>query len=303
MAKAGVIAGTDMTFEAALTKLCYVLGKAEQENAPLSEIKTDLMRPIRGECTSATAAKFNHRASDTLSDMLFKIDFTALSGDSSRMDKHQQDQLEVAKTIGPVLMCSYAASNDSVQIATLLKHGISPSIADYDGRSGLHVAAAEGAIDVIHVLVDAGAQLSGSDRFGRTPLEEAVRHRQAEAAELLFFHGAILNMKQNDLASLLCHCASMGDTTMLALLGSVGCDLNTPDYDGRVALHLACSEGKFDTVKHLLECGVDTEVHDRWGGTGFSDAESQGHDKVVELLSVHQKVNAHRRGNYSNKHK
>ena len=164
--------------------------------------------------------------------MPFQIDFKALEGDDSSLDQHQRDQLEVAKTIGPVLMCSAAAADDVAQVRGLLNHGISPSMSDYDGRSGLHVAAAEGAGEVIAVLIDAGAQLSCADRFGRTPLEEAVRHRRGNTAKQLRKAGAEMSMTDSDLSSLLCHCGSTGDSVMLELLHSVGCDLNTADYDG-----------------------------------------------------------------------
>ncbi|KAM4619137.1 glutaminase liver isoform, mitochondrial [Polymixia lowei] len=57
---------------------------------------------------------------------------------------------------------------------------------DYDGRSALHLAAAEGHTEVIRFLVEnAGASHAPKDRWGSTPLEEARRHKQAAALRLL----------------------------------------------------------------------------------------------------------------------
>lgn len=44
-------------------------------------------------------------------------------------------------------------------------------------------------------------------------------------------------------------------------------DVNSHDYDGRSALHLAASEGKLGAVQLLLERGARVNPLDRWGGT------------------------------------
>lgn len=50
------------------------------------------------------------------------------------------------------------------------------SCCDYDKRTPLHLAAAEGCYAVVQwLLYDAHAKPNAIDRFGRTPLEDAVR--------------------------------------------------------------------------------------------------------------------------------
>ncbi|XP_066557562.1 glutaminase liver isoform, mitochondrial [Amia ocellicauda] len=57
---------------------------------------------------------------------------------------------------------------------------------DYDGRSALHVAASEGHLEVIKFLVEnAGADFMTHDRWGNTPLQEAVRYNHIHAVQLL----------------------------------------------------------------------------------------------------------------------
>lgn len=88
------------------------------------------------------------------------------------------------------LICQVIADGDLNYLGRLLKFGLPANSADYDGRTGLHLAASLGYVRMIEVMVAAGADINSRDNFGRTPLLEAVRNQQEPAARLLHSRGA-----------------------------------------------------------------------------------------------------------------
>ena len=67
----------------------------------------------------------------------------------------------------------------------------------------------------------------------------------------------------------------MNDVKRGALTGLAGylesVSVNQSDYDGRTALHIACSEGHTDVILYLLDRGAHAHVRDRWGHTALDD--------------------------------
>ena len=56
---------------------------------------------------------------------------------------------------------------------------------DYDLRTALHLAAAEGSLEAVEYLVTHGHPLNVRDRWGATPLDEAKREKRKSVVEFL----------------------------------------------------------------------------------------------------------------------
>ena len=76
----------------------------------------------------------------------------------------------------PIFLCCAAKSGDTVALDELLSQGAdvnNPS--DYDGKSCLHIACAEGRLEMVEHLLEIGASVFVKDRRGRVPLFDAIR--------------------------------------------------------------------------------------------------------------------------------
>jgi len=95
-------------------------------------------------------------------------------------------------------LCGAAASGDIDKLRLLVSKGVSIDHGDYDKRTALHLAASEGLLQVVQVLVDElGATLSPVDRWRGTPLDDAIRAQSGEVAKFLRSRGAALGADES----------------------------------------------------------------------------------------------------------
>ena len=76
-------------------------------------------------------------------------------------------------------------------IHRLVVRGYDQNAADYDGRTPLHLAAAEGREQLVSYFLENGAEPNPKDRWGGTPTDDALLHGHADVAKLLEAYGGI----------------------------------------------------------------------------------------------------------------
>jgi glutaminase len=83
-----------------------------------------------------------------------------------------------------------ASLGDMGAVRRLVAQGVPLESADYDHRTAMHLAAAEGHLDVVRYFIAHGVPVNPTDRWGNTPLDDALRHGRETVAELLRQSGA-----------------------------------------------------------------------------------------------------------------
>ncbi|XP_050989148.1 60 kDa lysophospholipase [Labeo rohita] len=227
LSKAGVVAGFDMTPEAALSKLSYVLAK---QDLSLEEKKEMMSRNLRGEMMADVQG-----AKLSLSDSRF-IEIIART--LSIGCKEELEALRDALT--PTLACAAAKNGDIEALEAIRDMGTDLNKANYDGRTPLHIAACEGQVNVVEYLLGKGVSIYAKDRFGDTPLRNAILLRHKDVVELLRKCGAHLSRDElQDIGTELCRLATSGDLEGLKIWKLAGVDMATSGYDEKTPVEVA----------------------------------------------------------------
>uniref|UniRef100_A0A8C5V0T2 asparaginase n=1 Tax=Microcebus murinus TaxID=30608 RepID=A0A8C5V0T2_MICMU len=199
MAGAGIISGLDMTSEAALAKLSYVLG---QPGLSLDDRKELLAKDLRGEMTVPTA---DERQPLLLGSTLGRGAAWLLSLSGS------QEADAVRDALAPSLACAAAHAGDLEALQVLEEMGSDLSLEDFRGQTPLHAAARGGHARVVSMLLQRGVDVNARDEDGFSPLLLAVRGRHQGVIGLLRAAGACLSTQElEDSGTELCRQKQLG---------------------------------------------------------------------------------------------
>ncbi|KAL3921255.1 MAG: hypothetical protein SGPRY_004967 [Prymnesium sp.] len=253
-------------------ELCTAAAELVQrcETRSPGKTKLNVLRMSLGDALSIspqTASQFSHDAHEVHDDI-------------ARYESRTMESLSA-------LVCHLSGTGDEQEVIRLLELiPIEEIPSDYDGRTGLHLAAAGGHINCLLALLRYKANKDAVDRFGRTPLQEAVLNARDEAAQVLLKHGATLGLSEGQLASKLCDAAHANDCALIRRYLDAGADPNVKDYDKRTCLMLAAASGSYGICKLLIDRNAQLDAEDRWGHTALDEARYNGHTGAIcEMLS------------------
>ena len=184
----------------------------------------------------------------------------------------------------------------------------------HSGRSPLQIAAAEGDLQLVKLLVNHQAQIDPEVDPTKKPLALAVENGHLEVAQLLIENGAETTLQivveigdlkatedrlaknkdqiNNKEGNLPLHvAAAQGHLAMVNLLLANGADAAAKNFAGWTPLHLAARGGHKQLIRPLIEHGAD--VNTEYTGSGWTPlkgfapihfATIKGHTDLAKLL-------------------
>jgi ankyrin repeat protein len=145
----------------------------------------------------------------------------------------------------------------------------------------LHVAAQRGDVALaVALIMDDPSEVNVRDKYGATPLSIAAQEGHLEMVRLLLEKGAAIDVKTNYRGAPLSTAAFYSSPMVVKLLLEKG----PVDAVGATPLYVAALEGNVAVVKLLLEKGAAVEARADDGGTPLAIAAQQAHLDVVQML-------------------
>ncbi|XP_036035291.1 inversin isoform X5 [Onychomys torridus] len=183
----------------------------------------------------------------------------------------------------------FAVADGNLTVVDVLTSYESCNITSYDNlfRTPLHWAALLGHAQIVHLLLERNK--SGtipSDSQGATPLHYAAQSNFAETVQVFLKHPSVKDDSDLEGRTSFMWAAGKGSDdvlrTMLSLKSDI--DINMADKYGGTALHAAALSGHVSTVKLLLDNDAQVDATDVMKHTPLFRACEMGHRDVIQTL-------------------
>ena len=154
------------------------------------------------------------------------------------------------------------------------------------GKNPLHIAAENGSVEFVRLLIEYHAPESRQDELGRTPLHYAAKDGNADVIELLLNATARVNLPDKNRQTPLHLAAAEGNPEAVRMLLDADA-VHASDHEGDFPLHLAAGRGQAEAVRVLLEANAPTVVRNRQNQTPAQVAAEAGHDDVARIFAAY----------------
>lgn len=159
----------------------------------------------------------------------------------------------------------------------------------YRSFSPLYFAAQNGYLNIVKMLVKAGAKVSllaQSDK-GFTPLIVAAETGKLDVVEYLLEENADLDLRTFLGRSAIFHAVIHNQMPVFKALVKAGADLHLSDTDGNTLLHMAANSDQVEMIQSLIDAKLDMNALNNEGLTPLLMAvKNKNKDAVLALLKA-----------------
>lgn len=157
---------------------------------------------------------------------------------------------------------------DRSEIQRLLKDGVSANARDARGNTPLMAAALNADVEVLELLLNAGADVNATNQAGANALLRAATFE--DKTRLLVARGADVKARsQLGNTALLLAARKPGNSGAVKVLLAHGADANAANVLGATALMAAAAAGDADSAGALLDAGADVNAKPDMDSPGF----------------------------------
>ncbi|KAK7501506.1 hypothetical protein BaRGS_00007310 [Batillaria attramentaria] len=158
---------------------------------------------------------------------------------------------------------------------------------DYEGRTALHLAVADGNQSIVDLLTSVEkCNVSALDNMFRTPLHwAAVLGHSKIVGQLLRSNADSTSSDSNGATPL--HYAAQNNFRETVDVFLAWKNNDEPDLEGRTAFMWAAGKGADNVLRVFFHHSVDVQQEDKTGGTALHAAALSGHAATVQLLLQH----------------
>ncbi|XP_027890727.1 ankyrin repeat and death domain-containing protein 1B isoform X2 [Xiphophorus couchianus] len=170
---------------------------------------------------------------------------------------------------------------DAVQL--LLQIFDSRDEVNMDGETALYQAADNSQEECVLALLEAGCDPNILTVAKCSALHPVSESGDSSLVQLLLEYNAHTDV-QNQLEAPLHLAVKNGHIPVIHSLVAAGCNINVADKRLQTALHLSAELGRTEVVEMLLKAGVDLEIRDRQGKTALGVAARANEVIIVDMI-------------------
>ena len=176
---------------------------------------------------------------------------------------------------------------DTEPLELLLKSGLSVNTRCRHLPGGLtlfHIAAGEGQIQIVLLLLRLGADMSVVAGSLGSPLHLAALRGHVSTVKAMLKAGCPVDVVDSNGCSVLHSAAHGGNTEVIGEVVSTGCNINATDNDGLTPLHVAAGTGNVEAALELIRHGASKAIVTYTGGTPLHLAAVCGYVLTVKAM-------------------